>query len=61
MPKTKAAFIEPMLLLRVEKLPQGADWSYEIKLDGYRALAIKTGGKVQLRSRNDNDFTERYS
>ena len=61
MPKTKAAFIEPMLLLRTEKLPQGADWSYEIKLDGYRALAIKTGGKVQLRSRNDNDFTERYS
>jgi len=61
MPKTKAKFVEPMLLLRVEKLPQGADWSYEIKLDGYRALAIKSGGKVQLRSRNDNDFTERYS
>ncbi len=61
MPKTKATFIEPMLLLRVEKLPQGADWSYEIKLDGYRAIAIKTGGKVQLRSRNDNDFTERYA
>ena len=61
MPKTKATFIEPMLLLRTEKLPQGADWLYEIKLDGYRALAIKSGGKVQLRSRNDNDFTERYS
>jgi len=61
MPKAKATFIEPMLLLRVEKLPQDADWSYEIKLDGYRALAIKSGGKVQLRSRNDNDFTERYS
>jgi ATP-dependent DNA ligase len=61
MPKTKATFIEPMLLLRTDNLPQGADWSYEIKLDGYRALAIKTGCKVQLRSRNDNDFTERYS
>ena len=35
--------------------------SPEIKLDGYRALAIKSGGKVQLRSRNDNDFTGRYS
>ena len=34
MPKTKATFIEPMLLLGTEKLPQGADWSYEIKLDG---------------------------
>src|SRR5262245_32362505 len=49
-----------MLLLRTEKLPEGPDWLYELKLDGYRALAIKTGGKLQLRSRNDNDFTGRY-
>src|SRR5271165_2943225 len=60
MPKTKATFIEPMLLLRTDNLPQGADWLYELKLDGYRALAIKSGGRVQLRSRNDNDFTGRY-
>jgi hypothetical protein len=34
-----ARFIEPMLLLRTDKLPQGAGWRYEvlIKLDGYRA------------------------
>jgi bifunctional non-homologous end joining protein LigD len=32
----------------------------ELKLDGYRALAIKSGGKVQLRSRNDNDFSLKY-
>jgi bifunctional non-homologous end joining protein LigD len=60
-PKTKAAFIEPMLLLRTEKLPVGPGWIYEIKLDGYRALAIKTAGTVQLRSRNNKDFSERYS
>jgi len=59
--KTRARFIEPMLLLRTEKLPQGADWLYEIKLDGYRIIAVKSGGKVQLRSRNDIDFTPRYS
>jgi ATP-dependent DNA ligase len=57
----KARFIEPMLLLRTEKLPEGADWLTELKLDGYRALAIKTGGRLQLRSRNDNDFNGRYS
>jgi DNA ligase D-like protein (predicted ligase) len=56
----KVRFIEPMLLLRTEKLPEGADWVHELILDGYRALAIKTSGKVQLRSRNDNDFNGRY-
>ena len=56
----KAKFIEPMLLLRTEKLPEGAEWLVELKLDGYRALAVKTGGKVHLRSRNDNDFNTRY-
>ena len=50
-----------MLLLRTETLPDDlARWSYQLKLDGYRAIAFKTGGKVHLRSRNDNDFTSRY-
>ncbi len=48
------------MLLRTEKLPEGAEWLSELKLDGYRSLAIKSGGKIQLRSRNDNDFTVRY-
>jgi len=55
-----ASFIEPMLLLSVESLPQGADFQYEIKLDGYRAIAFKSRGKVYLRSRNNNDFSLRY-
>ncbi len=59
-PKAKARFIEPMLLLRTENLPEGPEWLYELKLDGYRGLAIRTGGQVQLRSRNDNDFSVRY-
>ena len=60
LPKAKAAFIEPMLLLRTGALPEAANWLYELKLDGYRALAINSAGRVQLRSRNDNDFSVRY-
>lgn len=50
-----------MPLLRTEKLTTGPDWLEELKLDGYRALAIKSRGKVQLRSRDDNAFAGRYS
>jgi DNA ligase D-like protein (predicted ligase) len=60
--RTKARFVEPMLLLRTDELPDDPDrWAYQLKLDGYRAIAFKSGGKVHLRSRNDNDFGVRYS
>ena len=58
--ETTAGFIPPMLLLRKDRLPEGAEWLYELKLDRYRALAIKRGGKVHLQSRNNNDFNARY-
>jgi DNA ligase D-like protein (predicted ligase) len=57
----KAGFIEPMRLLRADTLPDDAtQWEYQLKLDGYRAVAFKRAGKVHLRSRNDNDFASRY-
>ena len=61
MPPAKARFIEPMLLLRGETLPaDGSLWLYEVKYDGFRAVAFKTGGTVHLRSRNDKDFGAKY-
>ena len=41
-------FIEPMACLAVADLPTGSDWEYELKLDGYRAIAFKTRGRVHL-------------
>jgi ATP-dependent DNA ligase len=50
-----------MLSLAVPKLPEGPAWSYELKFDGYRALCMKTDGRVQLLSRNGKGFTKRFT
>jgi bifunctional non-homologous end joining protein LigD len=44
----------------VDALPEGDDWMYEVKFDGYRALLMKDGQQVRLRSRNDKDLTHTY-
>jgi bifunctional non-homologous end joining protein LigD len=45
----------------VDALPEGPEWMYEVKFDGYRALLIKDGSRVQVRSRNDKDLTGTYA
>jgi DNA ligase D-like protein (predicted ligase) len=49
-----------MAALAVKKLPEGDEWLYELKWDGYRALLIKDGENIQIRSRNDKDLTAMY-
>lgn len=41
-----------MLLRRVQKLPEGQGWCYEVKWDSYRLQALKDGANVRLLSRN---------
>ena len=59
-PKRKAEFIEPMDCAPVTKLADGPQWVYEVKLDGYRAIAVKTDGRVNLFSRRRKSFDHHY-
>jgi bifunctional non-homologous end joining protein LigD len=54
------AKIHPMLAESVNDPFDGEDWLFEIKWDGYRAVAFIENGKVRLVSRNQNDLTPRY-
>jgi bifunctional non-homologous end joining protein LigD len=54
------ATIHPMLAESVDEPFDGPEWLFEIKWDGYRAIAFIEGGKVRLVSRNQNDLTPRY-
>jgi bifunctional non-homologous end joining protein LigD len=58
--KLPVKFIEPMKTTLAKSSPHGNDWLYEIKFDGFRALAFKNGGDVRLLSRNQKDFGEKF-
>jgi DNA ligase D-like protein (predicted ligase) len=57
--KTKAEFMEPMECALVSSLPEGPDFTYEVKLDGYRAVGVK-GRETILYSRNGKNFNKRF-
>src|ERR1700740_1084562 len=59
LPKRKAEFIEPMECTPVGNLLDAPGWFYEIKLDGYRAIAVKSG-RVNLVSRRHKSFNHQY-
>jgi bifunctional non-homologous end joining protein LigD len=49
-------FVAPMKATAVERLPEGEEWLYEIKWDGYRTLALKHGDSVRLLSLKNKSF-----
>ena len=50
----------PMLATLTRELSRGDNWLYEVKWDGYRAIAYVRGGEAELVSRNEKDLTERF-
>jgi bifunctional non-homologous end joining protein LigD len=61
LPEIRIRFIEPMLSETVDELPDDSDlWSYEIKLDGYRCLALRDESGVKLYSRKKNLLNLRF-
>src|SRR5437899_2327304 len=52
--------IRPMLATTITQPFDGPDWLFEIKWDGYRAVAFIEAGKLRLVSRNQNDLTGQY-
>src|SRR6266513_4134264 len=55
-----AGFIAPCLSTKTDRLPSGTEWLHEIKHDGFRVIARKTGVHVRLYSRPGNDLTYRF-
>src|SRR5262249_33161009 len=61
LPRERPHFLEPMKALLVDELPEGPEWLYELKFDGFRALAIKDGRTISLLSRHAKPLTQRYA
>jgi DNA ligase D-like protein (predicted ligase) len=60
LPSAKVRFIEPMYARLVNELPEGKEWLYEVKFDGYRCLAGRDAKGVTLWSRRENLFTKQF-
>jgi DNA ligase D-like protein (predicted ligase) len=60
LPSGKVRFVEPMYARLVNELPQGKEWLYEVKFDGYRCLAGRDSNGVTLWSRRGNLFTKQF-
>src|SRR3954454_6230720 len=58
--QVRIPFTPPMECLPVAIVPEGVGWVYELKLDGYRAQAIRDSTGVRLLSRRGKDLTKKY-
>ncbi|HEY1266200.1 MAG TPA: DNA ligase D [Candidatus Binatia bacterium] len=59
-PAKLPAFVEPELTTLIDVVPEGEEWLYEIKFDGYRALCRIEDRRARFFTREGNDWTERF-
>jgi DNA polymerase LigD, ligase domain len=59
-PKPRPRFIEPMECTHVTSLPEGENWVYEIKQDGYRAIGLVDGNSAMLYSMSGKDYSSEF-
>jgi bifunctional non-homologous end joining protein LigD len=61
-PETLLRKLFPPMLATLTDAPPGdaANWTYELKYDGFRAVCAKSGGAMALWSRNQLDLTSRF-
>ncbi len=52
--------VKPMLATLVDEPVEDEGWVYELKWDGYRALGYINNGTVEVRSRNNKSFNEKF-
>ena len=52
--------VDAQLATLVREIPEGKDWLYELKYDGYRILAYVESSGVRFITRNGNDYTRRF-
>ena len=50
----------PMEALPVDAIPQGNDWQYEPKWDGFRCLAFRDGSKIELQSKSEQPLARYF-
>jgi hypothetical protein len=58
--RERLQFVEPMYARAVQQLPEGKDWLYEVKFEGYRCLAGRDSNGVTLWSRRGNRFSDQF-
>jgi len=52
--------ILPMLAKRVDEIPVGAEWMFEPKWDGFRALIFRDGDEVLIQSRDEKPLNRYF-